>query len=1299
VIQINIYSMETQILVFSGATSENGRYVAPFYNIESDYYFTSYDWNGLLVEYGEFRTDQNITLMWDWVWNWEFDDGFYDDFVVWAIDEQTWEAIDLEVTVIAENQTIVAYGSTEDDPFIAANLPMGNYSYTINATTGKLRNGTLYSYGNGTPPSQQTPQVPTPVIDSPVSSIFYNDTIPIYFDGANSSDPNGDPITFYWTSNITTGGLSSASQFSMILMGGHHKIMLFVDDGQYNVSTSVNIIVNTTGPAPPPNNPPVADAGNDASVAVDAKYQLDGSGSSDPDTSDYIASYLWEVTSSHTDGVDYILDDSDKGFANFTPKVEGVFTIRLTVTDSYNAMDDDEINITATSNQEPVVMIELPMADAEFFTSDIIFFFANGTFDPDDDWTGDGVIGENETDNLTYTWHWWTNETYNGEIKSGNADAAYEFNDTLSFGGGFLEEGMYSINLSVTDGFYTMNTSVHINLTNTPPYDVNITSPTNMSVHYASEMIAFTCVFTDPDDNILTITWSDSINNGSETFFKTGPSDTTSSFTSKMGPGYHTVTVYVDDGRTDHNISATRDFMVLNTPPVANMGSIPDSVNILDTYTHDLVLGVTHERENPSVEFDASASSDPDGDTLSFLWDFGDDETSTDAVVNHTYDSQDTFVITLTVKDSNNAETVATKEDFIVNAPPAIQDFSMKIDGNNVAADAVPSGETISFEAVALDNQPEDGVLTYEWKFGDQSSGVSATPTHKFNDPGMYTINLTCSDEMDASTLIIMDIEVIQGNLAPIAFIGSERKVNITQEITFNGNWSFDPEDDLNGNNMMDGDEVNNLEYRWEFGDGSTSNDVSPTNSWDEAGVYEVKLTVTDPNDATAIDTVNFTVNTPPIAAFTADPEEGNIEGDEIAFDASDSSDEDEDDNLTYTWDFGDDNSDDEMETTHTYSSAGEYTVELNVTDGWAWDTETLVINVGPGTIAPAPSISYSISGPKTSLGYYFGTIYINGTATGQSLSKVQVKLEGTSIIDWTDVTHSGNTTSWTWSYMVNTVPLTNGNYKVLAKALDNNGESSPDVEQQITIFNQVVVPPNGDGDDEVTDGSIIDTIMNNRTYQLYILIGVILLIIIIVLAARSRKKKPAVVAKPGEEEGEEELTEVIVAEKEDEVEGKKIITKLPVKCPKCEEAFTIKDDGERPIRLECPSCGAKGLIKDIPTKKDREEEEEGLSKEEEEIFGADKVNVRCPECSKKFSVEASSSELTCPSCGVSGSREPTKAPPAKKEPEEKVEEKEKKKQKTVKCPQCTNRFKIDVDDKHPTCPKCGLSGKTEQKK
>ena len=88
--------------------------------------------SGFLVEYGEFRTDQNITLMWDRVWKWEFDDDFYDDFVVWAIDEQTWEAIDLEVTVIAENQTIVAYGSTEDDPFIAANLPMGNYSYTIN---------------------------------------------------------------------------------------------------------------------------------------------------------------------------------------------------------------------------------------------------------------------------------------------------------------------------------------------------------------------------------------------------------------------------------------------------------------------------------------------------------------------------------------------------------------------------------------------------------------------------------------------------------------------------------------------------------------------------------------------------------------------------------------------------------------------------------------------------------------------------------------------------------------------------------------------------------------------------------------------------------------------------------------------------------------------------------------------------------------------------------------------------------------------------------------------------------------
>jgi len=61
-----------------------------------------------------------------------------------------------------------------------------------------------------------------------------------------------------------------------------------------------------------------------------------------------------------------------------------------------------------------------------------------------------------------------------------------------------------------------------------------------------------------------------------------------------------------------------------------------------------------------SVSFDASASTDADGDTLSYFWDFGDGNTATGVTTSHVYTSSAEFSVTLTVNDglqSDQAET------------------------------------------------------------------------------------------------------------------------------------------------------------------------------------------------------------------------------------------------------------------------------------------------------------------------------------------------------------------------------------------------------------------------------------------------------------------------------------------------------------------------------------------------------------------------------------------------------------------------------------------------------------------
>lgn len=89
-------------------------------------------------------------------------------------------------------------------------------------------------------------QPPTPIISSPTNNSAFLTTDNIYFNAANSFDPEDDVLIYYWTSNVT-GFIGNSSSFHMILTAGNHQITLYINDGHnHNISASVKIIVTTS---------------------------------------------------------------------------------------------------------------------------------------------------------------------------------------------------------------------------------------------------------------------------------------------------------------------------------------------------------------------------------------------------------------------------------------------------------------------------------------------------------------------------------------------------------------------------------------------------------------------------------------------------------------------------------------------------------------------------------------------------------------------------------------------------------------------------------------------------------------------------------------------------------------------------------------------------------------------------------------------------------------------------------------------------------------------------------------------
>jgi PKD repeat protein len=161
------------------------------------------------------------------------------------------------------------------------------------------------------------------------------------------------------------------------------------------------------------------------------------------------------------------------------------------------------------------------------------------------------------------------------------------------------------------------------------------------------------------------------------------------------------------------------------------------------------VAAFTYSTNDLSVDF-TDASSDPDNQILTLLWDFGDGATSTTSSPTHVYQSDGSYQVSLRVTDeagasNTHSQTVSVTAGAVNQAPDASFIYNAQ-------------GLTLNFidQSQDLDGQ----VVSWAWDFGDNSQSSEQAPKHVYQTAGSYWVELLVTDNEGESASHRVLIEV-----------------------------------------------------------------------------------------------------------------------------------------------------------------------------------------------------------------------------------------------------------------------------------------------------------------------------------------------------------------------------------------------------------------------------------------------------------------------------------------------------------------------------------------------------------
>lgn len=233
---------------------------------------------------------------------------------------------------------------------------------------------------------------------------------------------------------------------------------------------------------------------------------------------------------------------------------------------------------------------------------------------------------------------------------------------------------------------------------------------------------------------------------------------------------------------------------------------VPPTGNVNNIQPNTLFTTSTSASDNLQIVFRSYST-----DAVSYLWDFGDGNTSTEANPDYTYATGGLYAVTLTTTSSDGLVANASE-----NVSPIFVDF------NFTAIDSEVTFENLTTGAESLVWDFGDGDIV-EWNVEDTEDDLDFSPVHAYKTAETFQATLTATNYLGVQVSVTKNIEgLVLSTVPDFTFDVSSLDVQFTDA------------------------SILAVSYSWDFGDGNTSTEASPTHTYAAAGTYDVTLTTTN---------------------------------------------------------------------------------------------------------------------------------------------------------------------------------------------------------------------------------------------------------------------------------------------------------------------------------------------------------------------------------------------------------------------------------------------------------------------